>query len=90
MNKQGLIEQVVSRSGQTAKEASAAVEAVFETIISELQRGEKVTVVGFGTFHVRQRAARDGRNPKTGAKIQIPARKVAVFTAGKDLKTAVG
>lgn len=90
MNKEELIDRVASTNGETRKEALTAVEAVFEGITDALRRGEKVTLVGFGTFHVKRRAARDGRNPQTGAKIRIPARKIPVFTPGKDLKTAVG
>ncbi|MDR7593543.1 MAG: HU family DNA-binding protein, partial [Armatimonadota bacterium] len=58
-------------------------------ITSTLRRGEKVTLVGFGTFLVRRRAAREGRNPQTGAKIRIPAKRVPAFTAGKELKSAI-
>jgi DNA-binding protein HU-beta len=89
MNKEALVEQVADRTGQTKKQAMAIIDAVFACITGSLRRGEKVTVVGFGTFQVRGRAARDGRNPRTGAKIRIPPKRVPVFTAGKDLKTEV-
>ncbi len=89
MNKEDLVEQVADRTGQTKKQAMAIVDAVFASITGSLRRGEKVTVVGFGTFQVRGRAARDGRNPRTGAKIRIPPKRVPVFTAGKDLKAEV-
>ncbi len=89
MNKEELVEQVATQTGQTKKQAATAVDAVFGSIAAALRRGEKVTVVGFGTFQVRRRAARDGRNPRTGAKIQIPPKTVPVFTAGKDLKAEV-
>ena len=89
MNKEGLVEQVADRTGQTKKQAMAIVDAVFASITGSLRRGEKVTVVGFGTFQVRARAARDGRNPRTGAKIWIPPKRVPVFIAGKDLKAEV-
>jgi DNA-binding protein HU-beta len=89
MNKEELADQVARGTGQTKKRAMAAVDAVFASITSALRRGEKVTVVGFGTFQVKVRAPREGRNPKTGDKIHIPSRKVASFTAGKDLKAEV-
>jgi len=89
MNKEDLVERVADRTGQTKKQAMAIVDAVFASITGSLRRGEKVTVVGFGTFQVRGRAARDGRNPRTGAKIRIPPKRVSVFTAGKDLKAEV-
>ncbi|HXX38686.1 MAG TPA: HU family DNA-binding protein [bacterium] len=89
MNKEGLVDQVAQGTGQTKKQATAAVDAVFASIAGALRRGEKVTVVGFGTFQVKTRAARDGRNPKTGDRIRIPLRKVPSFTAGKDLKSEV-
>jgi len=89
MNKEGLVDQVAQGTGQTKKQATAAVDAVFASIAGALRRGEKVTVVGFGTFQVKTRAARDGRNPKTGDRIRIPPRKVPSFTAGKDLKSEV-
>ncbi len=90
MNKEDLAEQVAAHTGQTKKRAMTMVDAVFHSITSALQRDEKVTIVGFGTFQVKRRAARDGRNPQTGAKIQIPPKNVPAFTAGKDLKAEVG
>ena len=90
MNKENLVEQVADRTGQTKKQTMAVVDAVFASITGTLRRGEKVTVVGFGTFQVRGRAARDGRNPRTGVKIRIPPKRVPVFTPGKDLKAEVG
>ena len=89
MNKEDLVEQVAGSTSQTKKQAAAVVDSVFASITGALRRGEKVTVVGFGTFQVRERAAREGRNPRTGAKIRIPPKRVAVFTAGKDLKSEV-
>ncbi len=89
MNKEELADQVALGTGQTKKQAMAAVDAVFASITGALRRGEKVTVVGFGTFQVKARAPREGRNPKTGDRIHIPSRKVASFTAGKDLKAEV-
>ncbi|HLJ58348.1 MAG TPA: HU family DNA-binding protein [bacterium] len=89
MNKEELVDHVAQGTGQTKKQAMVIVDAVFASIADALRRGEKVTVVGFGTFQVKSRAARDGRNPKTGDKIHIPSRKVPAFTAGKDLKAEV-
>jgi len=89
MNKEQLVERVASKTGLTKKAALEAVNAVIDTITGSLKRGEKVTLVGFGTFSVRRRAAREGRNPQTGEKIRIPAKKVPAFTAGKELKAAV-
>jgi nucleoid DNA-binding protein len=74
---------------KTKKEAQAAVDRVFSSITGALRRGEAVTLVGFGTFKVQQRKARQGRNPQTGAPLQIAARKVPRFVAGKALKGAV-
>ncbi len=89
MNKEELAEQVATHTGQTKKQAMTMVDAVFDSITGALRRGEKVTIVGFGTFLVKRRAARDGRNPRTGAKIQIPPKTVPAFTAGKGLKAEV-
>ena len=86
MNKEGLVEHVAGATGETRKQVSQVLDAILAGITGALKRDEKVTLVGFGTFQVRTRAARDGRNPRTGEKIQIPARKVPAFTAGKDLK----
>ena len=89
MTKAGLIAQVAKKAGLTAKAAKDAVNTVFATMSDSLKRGEKVVVTGFGTFMVRRRAARKGRNPQTGAEIQIPATKTPGFTAGKTLKRIV-
>jgi DNA-binding protein HU-beta len=89
MNKEDLADDVAQRTGQTKKQSMTMVDAVFQSITNALRQGQKVTVVGFGTFQVKPRAARDGRNPQTGAKIQIPPKRVPVFTAGKDLKAEV-
>ncbi|WP_161877959.1 HU family DNA-binding protein [Alkalibacterium sp. MB6] len=88
-NKAELIEKVAASAELTKKDATAAVEAVFETIKETLADGEKVQIIGFGNFEVRDRAARKGRNPQTGEEIQIPASKVPAFKAGKALKDAV-
>lgn len=89
MTKSLLIEAVAKKAGVTKAEAARVTEAVINSITEGLARGEKVTVTGFGTFEVRQRAARMGRNPQTGETIQIPAQRTPAFRAGKSLKDAV-
>jgi DNA-binding protein HU-beta len=90
MNKAALVEAVMKETGMETKVAAAhAVEAVFDTIVKTLGRGEEVAIAGFGTFRVAKRAAREGRNPKTGEKIQIKASIKPKFRAGKLLKEAV-
>ncbi len=89
MTKADLVSQVTKKAGLTAKASKDAVSAVFNSITDAMKRGEKVVVTGFGTFMVRKRAARKGRNPQTGAEIQIPATKTPGFTAGKSLKRIV-
>ena len=89
MTKTEFIDEVAERAGLTKKDASAAVDAVLETIEGALKRGSDVTFSGFGKFSVSARAAREGRNPATGEKIQIAATKVPKFTAGAALKKAV-
>ncbi|MBA4495366.1 HU family DNA-binding protein [Paenactinomyces guangxiensis] len=89
MNKTELVERVAESTGKTKKEASLVVETVLQTISEALQNGEKVTLIGFGNFEVRERAARTGRNPQTGEEIQIEASKVPAFKPGKQLKELV-
>ncbi len=89
MTKADLATQVAKKAGLTNKAAKDAVNAVFDAVGAALKRGEKVVVTGFGTFLVRNRAARKGRNPQTGAEIRIPATKTPGFTAGKTLKRMV-
>ena len=89
MTKTELVERVAAKTGFTKKDSAKAVDAVFNTVTEALAAGEKVTLVGFGSFEVRQRAARSGRDPRTGATIHIGARKAPVFKAGKSLKDAV-
>ena len=79
----------VAGLGMTQKQAAAAVDTVINTISDALAEGESVRLVGFGTFSVKERKARIGRNPRTGAELNIPAKKVPVFSAGKALKDAV-
>ena len=90
MTKEGLTEAVMKATGMETKAAAhRAVEAVFDAIVKTLGRGEEVAVSGFGTFRVVKRAAREGRNPKTGEKIHIAASTKPKFRAGKTLKEAV-
>ncbi len=88
MNKTDLV-NAVAATGLTKKDADKAVAAVFGAIEGALKAGDKVQLVGFGTFEVRERAAKEGRNPKTGETIKIAASKVPAFKAGKALKDAV-
>jgi DNA-binding protein HU-beta len=89
LTKKDLIELVAKKGNFTNKAAREAVAAFLNGIRDSLKRGEKVVITGFGTFSVRRRAARPGRNPKTGEKITIQARKAPGFTAGKTLKKVV-
>jgi DNA-binding protein HU-beta len=89
MTKTNLIESVAKKAGVTKAEATRVVEAVIASITEALASGDKVTATGFGTFEVRQRAARMGRNPQTGETIQIAAQRTPAFRAGKSLKDAV-
>jgi DNA-binding protein HU-beta len=89
MNKTELIAKVAEKSGFTKKDTETVVEAVLDVIQEVLANGEAVQLVGFGTFEVRERAARIGRNPQTGEKITIPAGKVPAFKPGKRLRSAV-
>jgi DNA-binding protein HU-beta len=85
MNKAELITKVSEDAGITKTQANAALDSFVEAVTKTLKAGGKVTLVGFGTFSVSKRAARNGRNPQTGAVIKIKARKVAKFKAGKEL-----
>jgi len=89
MNKAELVEEVAGKAGLTRKEAGDVVDAITSAITDSLVRNERVTLVGFGTFQVRQRKARRGVNPQTREAINIPAKKVPKFTAGKALREAV-
>ena len=89
MNKGELIAKIAEESKLTKKAAEAALDAYVSSVEGALKKGEKVQLVGFGTFEVRQRAARKGRNPQTKAEIKIPASKAPVFKAGKALKETV-
>ena len=89
MNKTDLINAVSEKSELSKKDATKAVDAVFDAIAETLKDGDKVQLIGFGNFEVRERSARKGRNPQTGEEIDIPASKVPAFKPGKALKDAV-
>ena len=89
MNKTELIAAVAEKAGMSKKDSEKAVNAVFESITTALTEGDKVQLVGFGTFEVKERGARVGRNPRTKEEIEIPASRVPAFKVGKALKDAV-
>lgn len=89
MNKTELIQGVAEKSGLTKKDSEKAVNAILESIMDAVSTGDKVQLIGFGTFESRERAAREGRNPSTGETINIPATKVPAFKAGKAFKDMV-
>ena len=89
MNKAELIAEVAAKAGLSKKDSEKAVTAALDTITASLTAGEKVQLVGFGVFDVKERGARIGRNPKTKEEIEIPASRVPQFKAGKALKEAV-
>lgn len=89
MNKSEFIQAMAEKSGLSVKDATAALNATLETIQESLRKGEPVSFVGFGTFEVKERAARTGRNPRTKQPVEIPASKAPSFKAGKSLKEAV-
>lgn len=89
MNKSDLIAAVAAKTGETKKSAEASINAVVDVIAETLAKGDKIQLVGFGSFEVRSRAARKGRNPQTGKEMKIAAKKAPVFKAGKALKDAV-
>jgi DNA-binding protein HU-beta len=89
MTKSDFVDRVASESGLSKKDAGSAVDAVISTIENALKGGDEVSFTGFGKFHVADRGAREGRNPRTGETMTIPASKVPRFTAGSGLKKAV-
>ena len=89
MTKADLVEQVASEAEMTKKDAEQLVEIVFDSIVDALNKGEKIELRGFGSFRVRQRDARKGRNPKTRSAVSIPAKRVAYFKPGKELKEVI-
>jgi DNA-binding protein HU-beta len=89
MNKAELVDQIATKADLTKKDADAVLSAILDIITEAVSEGEKVTLVGFGTFEARERQAREGRNPSTGQPIHIPATKVPAFSAGKVFKDRV-
>ena len=89
MNKEELVQEISKKASVTQKEAAEVLSALVETIQKTVAKGKKVTLVGFGTFEPRKRAARIGRNPQTGKELKIPAKTVPAFSAGKKFKTVV-
>ena len=89
MNKADLVAAMAEKAGVSKKDAEASLKAFTDVVAEELKKGEKIQLVGFGTFEVSERAARTGRNPQTGAEMQIPASKAPKFKAGKALKDVV-
>ncbi len=89
MTKADLVESVAKEAEMTKKDAEQLVEIIFDSIVSTLNKGEKIELRGFGSFRVRHRNARKGRNPKTGEAVSIPAKRVAYFKPGKDLKELI-
>ena len=89
MNKEELVKEVSKKAKVSQKATADILTATLETIQKTVSKGKKVTLVGFGTFEPRKRAARNGRNPQTGKEIKIPAKTVPVFSAGKKFKTVV-
>ena len=89
MNKEELVASVATKTKMSKKQTEAGIQATIEAISDALAKGDKVTLVGFGTFQVKERAAREGRNTRTGAVLKIPAKKSPAFTPGKGLKETV-
>jgi integration host factor subunit beta len=89
MTKAELIEEVSRVSNLTKKHSEIIVDTVFKSVINALHRGEKIELRGFGSFRIRQRESRKGRNPKTGEKVDVPAKKVPYFKPGKELKELI-
>ena len=89
MNKEELVQEIAKKASVTQKEAAEVLAALLETVQKTVSKGKKVTLVGFGTFEARKRAARIGRNPQTGKELKIPAKTVPTFSAGKKFKTVV-
>lgn len=90
MNKEDLVNAIATATKLSKKDTETTVNAALDAITAAMKGGQKVTLVGFGTFAVRERAAREGRNPRTGAPLKIAAKKAPAFTPGKGLKDAVG
>ncbi|HZI67192.1 MAG: integration host factor subunit beta [Acidobacteriota bacterium] len=89
MTKAELIERVAVATDVTKKQAETIVDTIFESIIRSLKQGQKIELRGFGSFRLRERGARIGRNPKTGVKVNVPAKKIPYFKPGKELKELI-
>lgn len=89
MNKEELVQEIAKKTRVSQKDVGEVLAAVLEVVTKTVSKGKKVTLVGFGTFETRKRAARTGRNPQTGSEIKIPAKTVPAFSAGKKFKDAV-
>ena len=89
MQKEGLVKEIAKKAKVSQKDATEVLGAILDTIEKTVAKGKKVTLVGFGTFEARKRAARTGRNPQTGSEIKIPAKTVPAFSAGKKFKELV-
>ena len=89
MNKEELVQEISKKANVTQQEAAEVLSSLVDTIQKTVAKGKKVTLVGFGTFEPRKRAARTGRNPQTGKELKIPAKTVPAFSAGKKFKTIV-
>jgi nucleoid DNA-binding protein len=89
MNKQELVDAIASGSGLTKKQSHAVLEAFIDSVVKSVKKNEDVVLIGFGSFKLISRKARDGRNPQTGKKIKIPAKKAPKFVAGKAFRDAV-
>ena len=89
MTKAELVEEVSNQSELTKKDAEVIVQTVLDSITDSLQRGEKIELRGFGSFRIRNRSSRQGRNPKTGTSVSVPAKKVPYFKPGKELKDLI-
>ncbi|MGQ9495632.1 MAG: HU family DNA-binding protein [Thermoanaerobaculaceae bacterium] len=86
MTRQDIVHGLTNRLGLSHEQATAAVSAIFEAMVQALRRGEEIELRGFGSFRFRQRRARTGRNPRTGAKVNVPAKKLVFFKPGKELR----
>lgn len=89
MNKRDLIRKTAEETGLSQKDCEAVINTLFDTIRKTVESGEKVQIIGFGTFELRARATRTARNPRTGEAVEVPARRVPVFKPGAELKQAV-
>jgi DNA-binding protein HU-beta len=89
MNKEELVQEVAKKTKVSQKQVDETLAAIVETIVKTVSKGKKVTLIGFGTFEPRKRAARTGRNPQTGKELKIPAKTVPAFSAGKKFKELV-